>query len=66
VLVLNANDPVVNNAHAHRRFSALRAYGVDYRRIVLHGLPKMHDVIEPLPRAHSELVYPALIDLIET
>jgi pimeloyl-ACP methyl ester carboxylesterase len=66
VLVLNANDPVVNNAHAHRRFSTLRAYGVDYRRIVLGGLPEMHDLIEPLPRAHTELIYPALIDLIET
>lgn len=66
VLVLNANDPVINNAHAHRRFSALRAYGVDYERVVLEGLPEMHDVIEPLPQAHTELVYPALIDLIET
>jgi len=66
VLVLNANDPVVNNAHAHRRFSTLRGYGVDYERVVLQGLPKMHDVIEPLPQAHVELVYPALIDLIET
>jgi pimeloyl-ACP methyl ester carboxylesterase len=66
VLVLNANDPVVNNAHAHRRFSTLRAYGVDYERVMLQGLPKMHDVIEPLPQAHVELVYPALIDLIET
>jgi alpha-beta hydrolase superfamily lysophospholipase len=65
VLVLNANDPVVNNAHAHRRFSALRAYGVDYERVVLEGLPKMHDVFEPLPQAHTEVVYPALIDLIE-
>ena len=66
VLVLNANDPVVNNAHAHRRFATLRSYGVDYERVVLQGLPKMHDVIEPLPQAHTELVYPALIDLIET
>ena len=66
ILVLNANDPVVNNAHAHRRFSALRGYGVEYQRIVLQGLPEMHDVIEPLPQAHTELVYPALIDLIET
>ncbi len=66
ILVLNANDPVINNAHAHRRFSALRGYGVDYERVVLKGLPKMHDVFEPLPQAHTELVYPALIDLIET
>jgi pimeloyl-ACP methyl ester carboxylesterase len=66
VLVLNANDPVINNAHAHRRFATLRAYGVDYERVMLQGLPKMHDVIEPLPQAHTELVYPALIALIET
>jgi pimeloyl-ACP methyl ester carboxylesterase len=65
VLVLNANDPVVNNVHAHRRFSALRAHGVEYERVVLEGLAKMHDVFEPLPQAHTELVYPALIDLIE-
>jgi pimeloyl-ACP methyl ester carboxylesterase len=65
VVVLNANEPIVNNAHAHRRFSTLRAYGVEYERIVLGDLPKMHDVFEPLPQAHVELVYPALIDLIE-
>ena len=65
VLVLNANDPVINNAHAHRRFSKLRGYGVDYQRVVLEGLPEMHDVVEPLPQAHTELVYPALIALIE-
>ena len=66
VLVLNANDPVINNAHAHRRFSTLSAYGVDYERVMLQGLPPMHDVIEPLPQAHTELVYPALTALIET
>jgi pimeloyl-ACP methyl ester carboxylesterase len=66
VLVLHTNDPVVNNAHAHRRFATLREFGVDYQRVVLQGLPEMHDVIEPLPQAHTDLVYPALIDLIET
>jgi pimeloyl-ACP methyl ester carboxylesterase len=67
VLVLNANDPVVNNAHAARRFASLRAHGVDYERIVLEGLPEIHDVVEPaIPQARTELVYPKLIELIET
>lgn len=67
VLVLNDNDPVVNNGHAQRRFAALRARGVDCERIVLHGLPEIHDVIEPaIPQARTELVYPKLIELIES
>ncbi len=67
VLVVNANDAVVNNAHAHRRMSALRALGVEYERVVLHGLPKIHDIVEPvIPQARIDLSYPALIDLIET
>lgn len=66
ILVLNANDPVINNAHAERRFAPLRDLGVAYERIVLHGLPKIHDVVEPaIPQARTELVYPRLIELIE-
>ncbi|HEY0394093.1 MAG TPA: alpha/beta fold hydrolase [Candidatus Elarobacter sp.] len=66
VLVLNDREPVVNNAHAARRFGALRAYGVDVRRVVLHGLPKIHDIVEPeIPQARTDLVYPKLIELIE-
>jgi pimeloyl-ACP methyl ester carboxylesterase len=67
VLVENANDPVVNNAHAGRRFRALRSCGVGYERVVLHGLPKMHDIIEPaVPQAKPDLVYPRLIEIIES
>ena len=66
VLVLNANDPVVNNRHAERRFDALRALGVEVERVVLQGLPAIHDILEPaIPQAQPELVYPGLIDLIE-
>ncbi len=66
VLVLNANDPVVNNPHAARRFDALRPLGVEVEHVVLQGLPAIHDILEPaIPQAQPELVYPALIDLIE-
>ncbi|MEO7038961.1 MAG: alpha/beta hydrolase [Candidatus Elarobacter sp.] len=66
ILVLNANDPVINNAHAERRFAPLRDLGVAYERVVLNGLPKIHDVVEPaIPQARTELVYPKLIELIE-
>ena len=66
VLVLNANEPVVNNRHAARRFDALRPLGVEVEHVVLQGLPAIHDILEPaIPQAQPELVYPALIDLIE-
>jgi pimeloyl-ACP methyl ester carboxylesterase len=67
VLVVNDNEPIVNNAHAARRFRALRAFGVEVDRVVLHGLPKIHDIIEPqIPQARTDLVYPRLIEIIET
>ncbi len=66
VLVLNENDPVVNNAHARRRFATLRGYGVELDETVLQGMPPIHDLIEPqIPQEQTELVYPILIDLIE-
>ncbi len=66
VLVLNANEPVVNNAHAERRFAPLASRGVAYERVVLHGLPHIHDIVEPaIPQARTDLVYPSLIALIE-
>jgi pimeloyl-ACP methyl ester carboxylesterase len=66
VLVVNDHEPVVNNAHATRRFRALRAYGVLVERVVLHGLPEVHDIVEPeIPQARTDLVYPKLIELIE-
>jgi pimeloyl-ACP methyl ester carboxylesterase len=66
VLVHNENDPVVNNAHARRRFATLRGYGVEVDNIELQGMPPIHDLIEPqIPQEQTELVYPVLIDLIE-
>ncbi len=66
VLVLNDNEPVVNNAHAQRRFDELRRRGVEVERVVLHGLPQAHDFIDPaLPQTRTELAYPRLIALIE-
>ncbi|HEY0614600.1 MAG TPA: alpha/beta fold hydrolase [Candidatus Elarobacter sp.] len=67
LVVVNSAEPVVNNAHAVRRFRALRRYGVEVRRIELHGLPKIHDIVEPqIPEARTDLVYPKLIELIES
>jgi pimeloyl-ACP methyl ester carboxylesterase len=67
VLVVNDHEPIVNNAHAARRFRTLRKYGVTLERVVLHGLPHIHDVIEPaIPQARTDLVYPKLIELIES
>lgn len=67
VLLLNENDGVINNAHAERRFRTLARYGVAYERVVLAGLPHIHDIIEPaIPEARTGLVYPRLIELIES
>ncbi|HZO93740.1 MAG TPA: alpha/beta fold hydrolase [Candidatus Baltobacteraceae bacterium] len=66
VLVLNEHDPVINNAHARRRFAALARRGVAVETVVLQGLPHIHDVIEPaIPQAAVERVYPELFRLIE-
>jgi pimeloyl-ACP methyl ester carboxylesterase len=67
ILVVNGREPVVNNAHAARRFGSLRARGVAYEHVVLHGLPGVHDIIEPaIPQACTDVVYPQLIELIES
>jgi hypothetical protein len=66
VLVCNHDDPVVNNAFAERRFGQLAAQGILVENVVLHGLPKIHDIIEPqIPQARPDLVYPQLIEIIE-
>jgi dienelactone hydrolase len=66
VTVLNHDDPVVNNAHARRRFNALRPLGIDVEHVVLTGLPKIHDIVEPaIPQARTELIYPQLIEIVE-
>ena len=67
VLVVNAHEPVVNNAHAARRFRSLRALGVTVEQVVLQGLPDIHDIVEPaIPQARTDLVYPRLIEIIES
>jgi pimeloyl-ACP methyl ester carboxylesterase len=67
ILVVNAREPVVNNSHAARRFRSLRARGVAYECVALHGLPGVHDIIEPeIPQACTEVVYPRIIELIES
>ena len=66
VLVLNDNEPVINNAHARRRFAPLRDRGVDLDEVSLQGMPPIHDLIEPqIPQEQTELVYPVLTDLVE-
>ena len=67
ILVRNERDPVVNNALAVRRFGTLRAAGILVEDVVLRGLPEIHDIIEPsIPEARTDLVYPKLIELIES
>ncbi|HEY4440365.1 MAG TPA: alpha/beta fold hydrolase [Candidatus Elarobacter sp.] len=67
ILTLNDNEPIVNNAFAARRFAELGAGGVAIETVTLHGLPKIHDIIEPvIPQARTDLVYPRLIELIES
>ncbi len=65
-LVLNDHDPIVNNAHARRRFRSLRGYGVEVDEIVWDDVPHAHDLIEPdIPGSRPDLVYPRLIELLE-
>jgi pimeloyl-ACP methyl ester carboxylesterase len=67
VVVSNHDDPAVNNAFAVRRFGRLAAQGIVVENVVLHGLPKIHDIIEPEgPQARPDLVYLRLIEIIET
>jgi len=66
-LVLNHDDPVVNNRFATRRFARLAEQGIAVEDVVLRGLPKVHDIIEPaIPQGRPDLVYPKLIELIES
>jgi dienelactone hydrolase len=66
-LVLNGHDPAVNNAHARRRFRTLRERGVTLDEIEWRDVPHIHDLIEPeIPQARTDLVYPRLIELLES
>lgn len=65
-LVQNTAEPIVNNAYARRRFAALEELGVDVRCVDIR-VRHTHDVIEPtIPQARPEIVYPRLIELIES
>lgn len=65
-LLLNSAEPVVNNAYARRRFATLRAYGIAVDSVTLR-VPGTHDTIEPeIPQARPDIVYPRLIELIES
>lgn len=65
-LVLNSSEPIVNNAYAQRRFAELRDYGVEVNTVVVRVL-HTHDIIEPqIPQARPDIVYPRLIELIES
>ena len=63
-LVLNAHEPIVNNAVAAERAAVLRLLGVDVRTIERADFPHRHDVIEPtLPGGPDAVVCAALRDL---
>ena len=65
-LVQNTADPIVNNPLARRRFEHLKRLGVDVRHVDIR-VRHTHDVIEPtIPQARPDIVYPALIELIES
>jgi len=60
--LLNANDPIVNNAFATRRLEALRTRGLDVRIEFRADLPKQHDIIEPtLEGAPIAISYPWIL-----
>lgn len=64
-LVLNANDPIVNNGLAWKRAREKQSDSLSVAELIFNDLPHMHDIIEPtLPHAPSDKVYPVLRDLI--
>jgi carboxylesterase len=66
VLVNNSHESAVNNRAIRKLQASWRAHGVDVHRIVLHGLPPSHDIIEPLRApALADRVYPQLLEVID-
>jgi len=60
--LLNARDPIVNNALARRRLDALHERGLTVQIDVRSDLPAQHDVIEPtLPNAPIAISYPWIL-----
>ncbi len=64
-LVLNAQDPAVNNGPAHELHARWRRRGAAYDLAVWNDLGKVHDVIDPSTYAAAPtLVYPRLASLL--
>jgi pimeloyl-ACP methyl ester carboxylesterase len=66
VLVNNSHESAVNNRAIRKLEASWRAHGVDVQRIVLHGLPPSHDIIEPMRTSGlADRVYPQLLEVID-
>ena len=65
-IVLNAQDPAVNNAAARELAGRWQRDGAGYTLAIWDDLDKVHDVIDPstYPGART-LVYPRLAGLLE-
>jgi pimeloyl-ACP methyl ester carboxylesterase len=67
LLLLNAHEPIVNNALARERFAVLRERGVEVDTIERSDFPPRHDVIDPaLPGGADPAVYALVRELIGT
>jgi carboxylesterase len=66
-LVINTQDPAVNNAAARELAARWHAHGANYELAVWDDLGKVHDVIDPstYPAARTR-VYPRLAALLES
>jgi pimeloyl-ACP methyl ester carboxylesterase len=65
-LVINAQDPAVNNAPARELMERWQRRGAPYELQVWHDLGKVHDVIDPSTyTAAPSMVYPRLAALLE-
>jgi hypothetical protein len=63
-VVQNRSEPIVNNAYAWRRLTAVRKRGIDFARVWIR-LRDVHDVIDPeIPQARPATIYPTLLELI--
>jgi dienelactone hydrolase len=64
-LIINAQDPAVNNGPARELIRRWRRHGAAYELIVWDDLGRVHDIIDPstYPAART-LVYPRLVALL--
>jgi len=64
-LILNEHDPAVNNAMAAEIATCWKAAGA--KTVTLRDLPVIHDIIDPAnPYQRTDIVYPALIEALES